>query len=170
MHMKKLAARVVAAGLIALTTIATSGTAGAAASSAPAAADGSAGISTGGLVRERPVPISGAPASASSVCSIPTVYGYTGETYCYFFYSTFNWGGGNIQYFAIGTNFIIYTIWKGSGGWRNLQNGKAENVANNGVANNNNPGNLIIDTYGTDGNIWCDSRSSSGSWSGWYRC
>lgn len=105
---------------------------------------------------------------AAASCPVPTIYGNTGATPCGDFYSSFDFGGGNVEYFAIGTNYYIYTTWKGHG-WEVLNNGRADTVSGNGVANNGNASNLTIDTYGTDGNIWCDARGS-GTWTGWYRC
>jgi opacity protein-like surface antigen len=97
-----------------------------------------------------------------SACAI-TVYGYTGYRICEFDYFSYNWGGGNYEYFVVGTNYAIYHIWKGSGGWKSL-GGQASRYAPNGTYPTTPTG---VATYGTDENLWCRAWPWT---SGWHRC
>jgi hypothetical protein len=100
-------------------------------------------------------------ASPQAACAI-TVYGYTGYRVCGFDYSSFDWGGGNVEYFVVGTNYAIFHIWLNSGGWKSL-GGQADRAAPNGAY-----AYLYgVETIGTDGYWWCRDWPYS---SGWYQC
>jgi hypothetical protein len=105
-------------------------------------------------------------ATANSACAI-TVYGYTGYRVCEFAYSSLDWGGGNVEVFVVGTDYAIYHIWNGSGGWHSL-GGMARNTTPNGAYAFNSPS-IGVETIGTDNNWYCNYWGSA-SWSGWQRC
>ncbi|KAA2251200.1 hypothetical protein F0L68_37900 [Solihabitans fulvus] len=120
----------------------------------------------GGPVQVTRVGTPSAVAPHLTVCKI-TVYGYVGYTFCEFDYSTLDWGGGNVEYFVVGTDYEIFHAWKGSGGWKNL-GGQARRSTPNGAYAFNSP--VGVETIGTDNNWYCKYRGN-GSWSGgWQRC
>jgi hypothetical protein len=106
-------------------------------------------------------------ASPMSSCPV-TRYNYTGYEVCEFYNGdSVNYGNGNIEYFVVGTNYQIYHIWKGSGGWHSL-GGVARKATPNGVAVlSTNP--TVITTIGTNNYYYCNSRGT-GTWSGWFYC
>lgn len=89
-------------------------------------------------------------ATASCACPI-TKYGYRGCRVCGFVYSSYNWGGGNVEWFVVGTNYAIWHIWKGSGGWRSL-GGQARKPPPNGAYAMSSP--IGVETIGTDNAWW----------------
>lgn len=102
--------------------------------------------------------------SPNSLCAI-TEYGYTGQRICGYDYTSFDWGGGNVEYFVIGGDYAIWHIWNGSGGWQSL-GGTAGAFSSNGVYPISNV--TGVWTYGTDGNRWCNDWGTP--WSGWHLC
>ncbi|MXM65881.1 hypothetical protein GR925_21115 [Streptomyces sp. HUCO-GS316] len=99
-------------------------------------------------------------ASASASCAIDA-YGHRGYRVCGFDYFRYNWGGGNYEYFVVGTNYRIYHIWKGAGGWKSL-GGVARSAAPNGTYATDPTG---VATIGTDNRCWWRPRGN-GSWPG----
>ncbi|MFH8411019.1 hypothetical protein ACH4FX_40550 [Streptomyces sp. NPDC018019] len=104
-------------------------------------------------------------ASAKAACAIDA-YGHRGYRVCGFAYFRYNWGGGNYEYFVVGTNYQIYHIWKGASGWKSL-GGRARTATPNGAYATDPVG---VATVGTDNNCWWRPRGN-GSWpGGWRRC
>ncbi len=99
--------------------------------------------------------------SAADACPV-TAYGYTGYAICDFIYSTYDWGGGNLEYFVVGTDYQIWHAWKGSGGWHSL-GGQASRATPNGAYAYAKG----VATYGTDRNLWCRDHPWT---NGWRRC
>lgn len=103
--------------------------------------------------------------SVKAPCAI-TVHGYRGYRVCGFDYFYYDWGGGNTEWFVVGTNYQIYHAWKGSGGWKRL-GGKARTATPNGAYATSPTG---VATIGTDNDCWWRPRGN-GSWPGsWRRC
>jgi hypothetical protein len=99
--------------------------------------------------------------STLSSCAI-TKYGYTGYRICEFDYSYIDRGNGNIEWFVVGTNYAIYHIWPGSGGWHSL-GGRARTATPNGAY-----AYLYgVETIGTNNYWYCRDWPWS---SGWYQC
>ena len=103
-------------------------------------------------------------ASPNAVCSI-SEYGYTGLTYCGFGATEFDWSGGT-EYFVVGTDYQVWHIWQGSGGWQPLGGKTTGSTPNNGVHPISNV--LGVWMYGTDNRQWCDDWGTP--WSGWHLC
>lgn len=100
-------------------------------------------------------------ASTLSSCAI-TKYGYTGYRICEFDYSYIDRGNGHIEWFVVGTNYAIYHIWPGSGGWKSL-GGRARTATPNGAY-----AYLYgVQTIGTNHYWYCRDWPWG---SGWYRC
>lgn len=103
--------------------------------------------------------------AAASSCPIK-VHGYAGKRVCGFDYFYYDWGGGNHEYFVVGTNYSVFHAWRGSGGWKPL-GGKARKTAPNGAYATSPTG---VATIGTDNRCWWRPRGN-GSWPGsWRRC
>ena len=99
--------------------------------------------------------------STLSSCAI-TAYGYTGYRICEFDYSYIDRGNGNVEWFVVGTNYAIFHIWPGSGGWHSL-GGQARTATPNGAY-----AYLYgVQTIGTNHYWYCRDWPWS---SGWYRC
>lgn len=106
--------------------------------------------------------------SASSNCTVPSPYG-NGLTPCGDIYSWVTYSNGNQEWFAIGTDYHIYHIWAGSGGWHSL-GGTAADYSGNGVWSHYvSDSNVWIDTVGTNNAYYCDHRGIP-NWSGWSIC
>lgn len=104
-------------------------------------------------------------ASVKAACAIDA-YGHRGYRVCGFDYFRYDWGGGNYEYFVVGTNYAVWHIWKGASGWKSL-GGKARTAAPNGTYATSPVG---VATIGTDNNCWWRPRGN-GSWpGGWRRC
>lgn len=93
-------------------------------------------------------------------------YGYDGYRICEFESWYLDWGGGNVEYFVVGTDYAIWHIWQGSGGWHSL-GGQAQRQTPNGAYTFSRGGIAGVWTWGTDGNPWCRNWPWT---SGWYRC
>jgi hypothetical protein len=71
--------------------------------------------------------------TAEPGCPTPPTYaGYPGRMVCGYGYSALDWGGGNVEWFVVGTDFSIWHIWLNSGGWHSL-GGLASAFAPNGA-------------------------------------
>jgi hypothetical protein len=103
-------------------------------------------------------------AVAAAACAI-TRYGYTGYEVCGYGHSALDWGGGNVETFVVGTNYEIYHIWKGSGGWKSL-GGQSSRSNSYGAQVYNYPVNGVA-TVGTNNLLYCRDWPWS---SGWFRC
>jgi hypothetical protein len=103
--------------------------------------------------------------STNANCGI-TRYGYSGVRICEFDYFDRVWSSGNIETFVVGSNYAIWHIWAGSGGWRTL-GGQARVQTPNGAL----PSNVYLGvrTVGTDHFWWCRYWSAT-AWSPWQRC
>lgn len=99
--------------------------------------------------------------SPLSLCAI-TKYGYSGWRICEFTYSYIDRGNGNVEWFVVGSDYAIYHIWPGSGGWHSL-GGRARTAAPNGAYTYL----YGVETIGTDNAWWCRDWPWS---SGWHRC
>ncbi|MFE5325469.1 hypothetical protein ACFRCG_03485 [Embleya sp. NPDC056575] len=97
-------------------------------------------------------------------------YGHKGRTLCPSQAFAYDWGGGNIEYFVVGTNYAIYHIWKNSGGWKSLGGTSNRHTVVVRDAREKGKG-LGAWTIGTDGNCWWRPRGDHGEWPGsWRRC
>ncbi|MFG2987532.1 hypothetical protein ACGFYQ_41210 [Streptomyces sp. NPDC048258] len=128
---------------------------------APSAAAAPAREDTAGSARPvvtvaKPTAANGDP--TASACAV-TAYGYTGYAICDFIYSTLDWGGGNLEYFVVGTDYAIWHAWKGSGGWHSL-GGQASRATPNGAYTYA----YGVSTYGTDGRPWCRDHPWTKGW------
>jgi hypothetical protein len=94
----------------------------------------------------------------ASACAV-TAYGYTGYAICDFLASNLDWGGGNVEYFVVGTDYAIWHAWKGSGGWHSL-GGQAAHATPNGAYAYP----YGVSTYGTDGRLWCRDHPWTTGW------
>ncbi len=92
------------------------------------------------------------PDGAPPVCDV-SEYGYAGKMLCGYGRDSVNWGNGNIEYFVIGTNYAIFHIWKGSGGWHSL-GGQTSRTDHFGVRAWHSSDQTGIETIGTDGACW----------------
>lgn len=106
-------------------------------------------------------------ASPNAACAI-TEYGYAGEYICGFNVLPVA-HDGLTEYFVVGTDYAIWHIWPGSGGWHSL-GGKARKATPNGVYLEGivSTDSWGIYTYGTDNHTWCNNWGIP--WSGWYSC
>ncbi|WP_213455507.1 hypothetical protein [Rhizomonospora bruguierae] len=103
-----------------------------------------------------------------SKCAV-TEYGYTGYRICEFDWLAVYKSNGSVEYFVVGTNYAIFHIWPGSGGWKSL-GGKASSWAPNGVYYLTvSGGDYGVWTYGTDERPWC-TINASGRWTSWFSC
>ncbi len=103
--------------------------------------------------------------SPNANCTVPSPYG-NGETPCGDVYSWVTYSNGSQEWFAVGTDYHIYHIWAGSGGWQSL-GGTAANYAGNGVwAHYGGDSDVWIYTTGTDNAYWCNMRGIP-HWTGW---
>lgn len=118
---------------------------------APAGADG-----------RGPATVRTADASAALTTCPVEQYGYRGTAICEFGWNYMVHPSG-IEYFVIGTNFAVYHVWPGSGGWKSL-GGRARAAEPNGVTV---IGNRTIRIVGTNRALYCRDWPWS---SGWYRC
>ena len=127
----------------------------------PAAADPSP-VPTGLI----PGPSAVGIASAESGCPFQR-YGYTGRVVCGYDITYINWGGGNLEYFVVGTDFSIWHIWLNSGGWHWL-GGLASAFPPNGAYAYTGSW-KGVSTYGVDvyRSLWCFDWPWTG---GWYLC
>lgn len=98
---------------------------------------------------------------SAEVCKL-TRYGYQGNTICGFSTAQIKHNNGTYEYFLVGTNYAIYHIWPGSGGWKSL-GGKAYPVPPNGVYASG----YTIRTIGTDKKYYCRTWPWT---AGWRRC
>lgn len=102
----------------------------------------------------------GDPSTLSS-CAV-TVYGYTGYRICEFVWSYLPHPDGTIEYFVVGTNYAIFHIWPGSGGWHSL-GGQARAATPNGAYSYY----YGVSTVGTNNLLYCRDWP----WTfGWYTC
>jgi hypothetical protein len=98
-----------------------------------------------------------------------TRYGYTGRYVCSHGYRYIDRGGGNEEWFVVGTDFSIWHIWLNSGGWHSL-GGLASAFTPNGAY-------LWFSANGTMG-VWTigaepERRAWCRAWpwtSGWQLC
>ncbi len=106
--------------------------------------------------------------SPDANCTVPSPYG-NGETPCGYVYSWVTYSSGAQEWFAVGTDYHIYHIWQGSGGWRSL-GGTAENTSGNGVwAVYDGDSDVWIYTIGTNNEYYCSTRGIP-NWSRWTVC
>ncbi|MEN3613148.1 hypothetical protein AAH979_26795 [Plantactinospora sp. ZYX-F-223] len=106
-------------------------------------------------------------ATTLSSCAT-TVYGYTGYRICEFEWFYVTHSNGSNEYFVIGTNYAVFHIWPGSGGWKSL-GGKARKATPNGAYFVTDTGYYGVRTIGTDNWSWC-RFNLHGSWSSWDTC
>jgi hypothetical protein len=111
----------------------------------------------------------GVPATVDALetgCPFPA-YGYVGRYICEYAVTSIDWGGGNKEYFVVGTDFSIWHIWLNSGGWHSL-GGLASAFEPNGAfafARSTPSGVKVgVWTYGTDRAKWCRDWP----WTGWW--
>lgn len=97
-----------------------------------------------------------------------TVYGYTGYRICEFEWFYVTHANGSNEYFVIGTNYAVFHIWPGSGGWKSL-GGKARKATPNGTYFVTDTGYYGVRTIGTDNWSWC-RFNIYGTWSSWATC
>lgn len=106
--------------------------------------------------------------TALSKCAV-TAYGYTGYRICEFDWLSVTKSNGSVEYFVVGTNYAVFHIWPGSGGWKSL-GGRARTATPNGVYYLTVSGpDYGVATIGTDNRTWC-TINSSGRWSNWFAC
>ncbi|MEN3610590.1 hypothetical protein [Plantactinospora sp. ZYX-F-223] len=103
------------------------------------------------------------------VCAFE-MYGYRGWVICRMDWSAITWVSGTDTYeevFVIGTDWSVWHIWRGSGGWKSL-GGRALAEIGNGAFADVNPVRAM--TFGLDADLWCRYRGT-GNWAGgWSRC
>ncbi|MFE0170803.1 hypothetical protein ACFWZ2_00680 [Streptomyces sp. NPDC059002] len=110
----------------------------------------------------------GKSAAAPEKCPIEA-YGHKGWTFCDTPGFAYNWGGGNIEYFVVGTNYAVYHIWKGASDWKSL-GGKVSSTRIGVWDAQDVVGQVGAAVYGTDNRCWWRPRGN-GSWPGtWRRC
>lgn len=115
---------------------------------------------------EQLAPLSGEP-STQAAC-IFTAYGYTGRVPCEFRVDAWTTPGGEVEYFMVGTDYAMWHIWPGSGGWKSL-GGRARAATPNGAYVYFYPRDGV-QMIGTDNQWWCLDYNG-GTWRpGWYRC
>lgn len=102
-------------------------------------------------------------ASTLSSCAI-TAYGHTGYRICEFDMSVVDHGGGNLEYFVIGTNYAMYHIWRNSNGWRSL-GGEADRQTPNGAyAYSTGGGGFGVSMFGTNDALYCRDWPWTSPW------
>lgn len=84
--------------------------------------------------------------------------------------SFYNSGTGHWESFVIGTNYSMWHTWTTQSTWYNLGGGFC-GASWCGVYGAGGYPNITVKGYGPEGTqLWCDTRTSSGTWPGWYRC
>jgi hypothetical protein len=122
------------------------------------------GSATGSVIRD-----ASPDGDATTLSSCATeVYGYTGYRICEFAWFYVRHVNGSKEYFVVGTNYAVFHIWPGSGGWKSL-GGKARRAIPNGTYPVTDTGYYGVRTIGTDNWSWC-RFNVRGSWSGWDTC
>jgi hypothetical protein len=139
-----------------------------------------ADVANSDVVRVRVMPGTGAAAGSASPdaqadggattlssCAT-TAYGYTGYRICEFVWFVVEHRNGSEEWFVIGTNYAVWHIWPGSGGWKSL-GGTARRATPNGTYFVTDTGFYGVRTIGTDNWSWC-RFNIYGAWSSWDTC
>ncbi|HLX51827.1 MAG TPA: hypothetical protein VKS82_26155 [Streptosporangiaceae bacterium] len=84
--------------------------------------------------------------------------------------SFYNSGTGHWESFVIGTNYSIWHTWTTQSTWYSLGGGFC-GASSCGVYGSGGYPNITVAGYGPQGTqLWCDTRTNSGTWPGWYKC